>query len=529
MCHTDAPSASVLFERPQHLVPGAQLDRRDALFSDLNLDQVVRAVLAHGEGYDIAELFYAPLQDPGAVRYRQEVCQDLESPDVAACTRRFSEQMAATQRYLRGADQVEDRHYKQGWFLDAAESYCAAVSDLAAGLDQLPLRAAGMLGLREYLRAYRASPAFVSLRAEIAERRRSLAEVQYAIRIKGRSVSVHAYDGEADYSAEIEQTFAKFRQGAVRDFRRDLPDQRDANHVHAQVLDGVARLYPDVFAELDATWERHRGFVDATVAAFDVQVHFYLAYLELIRPLEAAGLPFCYPVASQHPEEVHVEQAFDVALANILVPKGASVVCNDLDLSGPERVLVVTGPNQGGKTTFARMFGQLHYLASLGLPVPGRLARLGLPDRIFTHFDKQERLEDMRGKLEDELVRVREILERATADSVLVMNESFSSTTLADALFIGSNVLKKVTALGALCVYVTFVDELAGLNEATVSVVSDVAADNPELRTFKLTRRPADGKAYAMALARSYDLAYGPLRDRLLAQGQGPTQGQAPA
>jgi DNA mismatch repair ATPase MutS len=510
----DSRFESILFGPPGAGSGVGGLEEPD-FFTDLNLDQVLRSMTAGREQYELKPFFYAPLHEVDAVRYRHEVLRDLEKREVLESVNRFAETMRRMREHLV---QVQKLHYqlqKQAWFLDAVEIYCGAVRALAEELAVRDVTSRGFHRLRHYLAEYADGERFTSLAAETQALKDALAGIRYAVRIHGPRVTVSRYGGEPDYSAEVEETFARFKQGAVRNHLVKLPEYAEMDHVEAQIAGLVAKLYPDVFGRLADFCTRHRGYLDQTIGRFDREVQLYLAYLELIGRFRAAGLPFCYPHVSARSKEIAAENTFDIALANKLVPDGGTVVTNDFQLEGAERVFVVSGPNNGGKTTFARAFGQLHYLASLGLLVPGRSARLFLPDRVYTHFEKEEDIETLRGKFEDELLRVHDILERATADSVIVMNESFSSTTLNDALFVGTEVMRRILDLGCLGVYVTFVDEIASLSEATVSMVSQIVAENPAERTFKVLRKPADGLAYAWAIAEKYGLTYERLLERI--------------
>jgi DNA mismatch repair protein MutS len=486
-----------------------------SFFVDLNLDQIVEAITAKRQEYDLRTFFYTPLSDAETIRYRHEVFQDMEDEALMEHIREFAERMTTMHRYLRLAQKSDFNYHKKGWFLEAALVYCRAVTELAQYLDDADLKSRGLSAFRKYLLNYIQSKGFQSLLTEAQKVKGGLSEVKYSVIIQTGKFSVRRYEGETDYSVEIEKIFEKFKQGAVKDYLVKLNKMSGMNHIEAAILNFVARLFPEPFAALDQFCERQTSFIDETIQDFDSEIQFYVAYLDFIADIRYKGLSFCYPQISTTSREVFADDAYDLALARTLLHTNKPVVCNDFFLEGPERIIVVSGPNQGGKTTFARTFGQLHYLASLGCPVPGRQARLFLFDQIFTHFEREEDIHNLRGKLQDDVVRIHTILDQVTPNSILILNEIFSSTALKDEIFLSKEIMARVMELDLLCVWVTFIDELSSLSEKTVSMVSTVVPDNPATRTFKIVRKPADGLAYAFSLAKKHRLTYEQIKERI--------------
>ncbi len=507
---------SVLFAGPEDGA-GEKPPETPAFFGDLNLDQLIGGITAGWEEYGLAPFYSTPLGELDAIMYRQQVLQDLENPVLMQAIRSFSAQMQAMRARLDQAKKLFYRHAIQRCFLAAVGVYCEAVERLAREIFALDSTSRGLRAFRSYLTGYAASSSFRGLRTEAARLESDLSTIRYCLLIRGGSVTVRGFGGESDSSAAVEETFEKFRSGAVNNYSLKLRSVEGMNPIQAQILDRVAMLFPEIFRSLDAFCAAHAEYLDETIARFDREIQFYVAYLTYIDKFRRAGLSFCRPQLSRTSKQIHCRDTFDLVLANKLIQSNSAVVCNDFHLAGAERIFVVSGPNQGGKTTFARTFGQLHFLASLGCTVPGTQARLFLFDRIFTHFEQEENIANLRGKLEDDLVRIRGILDEATPDSLLILNEIFASTALKDAVYLSKNVLAEASALDLLGVCVTFIDELSTLNEKTVSVVSAVETGNPAVRTYKLERRPADGLAYAHAIAEKHRVTYERLKERIRA------------
>jgi DNA mismatch repair protein MutS len=408
---------------------------------------------------------------------------------------------------------------RQRWQLEAADAYRAAVVGVADALVHAAPVSRGLVASRAALRAYVASDAFATLVEDTGRLVAELAAVTYRLRMLEHQVVVGRHDGEPDYGAEVVATFARFRRSSVpAPVPVDVFSTVDMNLVEVQILDRIRRLHPAVFRALEAFSDRHGAFVDPAVGTFANELRFYLAWLDLMQPLQDAGLPFCYPELSTTDTAVDARDLYDLALARRQEPAGNGIVTNDLELSAAERLLVITGPNQGGKTTVARAIGQLHHLAAIGVPVPGSRARLGLGNAVHTLFAQAEDPSDLTGRLEAELTRARSILDVLRPGDIVIMNESFSSTTADDALALDRALTSAITGRGAVCVVVTFLTELAAADPTIASLTGVTDPLDPTRPTFRLERRAADPLAHARAVADIHGLGYDAIRERITAR-----------
>src|ERR1700677_431013 len=308
-------SYSILFGDPEI---GRNVDRQEApdFFKDLNLDQVVHAITEEWSAYNLTPFFYVRLNDLDAISYRQEVMRDFEDVRLMDAVKAFSAQMRAMRQRLQQAKDLYFRYAIERGFLGAVEIYCQAVERFLQQLDELDLRSRGLQAFREHLTEYVRCASFRNLVTETEKLRLDLSGITYCLILKDDSITVRHYDGESDYSATVEEIFSKFRREKRTDYQVKVPIRDGMNHIQAEILDGVALLYPDIFRALDEFSAAHAGYLDETISRFDRDVQFYVAYLTYVDKFRPAGLTFCLPELSRTSKGIRDRDAFDIALAD---------------------------------------------------------------------------------------------------------------------------------------------------------------------------------------------------------------------
>ncbi len=553
---------SILFEEPNtHAFTRTSPLPRPDCFSDLHLDQIEIALLEDEADDGLISVFRQPLASVRAIRYRQDVFRDMAESGMRTGLEQFAVVMCETRRSLTHAALLPEPEQKRMWRLDAASRYCNGMIALDVLLGAGAARSTALCSFSRWLHALVDSDIFQAFAGACDVVSGRMRRIRYTLCCSenalhvGRAKESVTMDTAGPVKADPAKTVggkacngsqAIGRAAAAslcgdnlvdsirRTFETFAPmpppesisffTNLEMGALELQILAHLRPLYPDAFDAL-AAWDRTAmPFPHPGVEQFDRELRFYLAWYRLADALTPLTCPLTLPVVAED-APLCLHGLYDLALA---LKRRQPVVPNDCLLSGHERLMVLTGPNQGGKSTFARALGQSAWLSMLGAPVPAREAALGRFDAVLTHFATAEDPDSAAGRLQDELLRIRSLFRTASGKSLVLFNELFSTTATQDAIDLGRSVLTQIRSIGSHCLYVTHLAELADPEAGIVSLVAAIGSDPGETRTFRILRRPADGKAYADSLAARYGLNREQVRQRMARNGSGVEQARPP-
>ncbi len=251
------------------------------------------------------------------------------------------------------------------------------------------------------------------------------------------------------------------------------------------------------------------------------EIEFIVKGTELVETLAASGNNLTYPKIHPMDEKIFdVQGIYNPVVASKLNEK---MVENNFIFDKEGTFYVLSGPNRGGKSVITCAVGLTFALTQLGLPVPAKSAKISPVDAIFTHFPTGSEDTIDKGRLGEECARLDEIFDVVTSNSLVLLDESLSSTGSFEGAYIASEVLCGFSMVGCRGIFSTHLHELSsmidGINKKCVadggSMIDTLVAgiDNGQ-RSFVISREKPDGKSYARDIADKYGISL----ERILAK-----------
>ncbi len=474
-----------------------------AYFQDLNLETVLeRLTMKWGRNLRNYFRYLPPTARDEA--YRRAVYGDVKKEDVYSALMEFTNRMADVEELRREKGKVPGDMQRAVWELREIEAYCGTYAELLEALKQSELFSEGMQNFRGILQEILESAEFMQMREQVSGILKKIRELRLVITYEKDRVRVALGEAPGEY-----ESAADGRKPVLRNPFAANPVLTELERACLEVLE---KKQPEFFRGLLESAQRYEAYERPVLKRFEKEILFYLSFGTLQREMEKKGFSFAVPeVSEERPPEG--KGLYDLALACVSLADGRKVIANDFYYNKGESFFVLTGPNQGGKTTFARSLGQLVYFARIGLDVPAKSANVPFFPDIQTHFSVEESVETGRGKLKEELVRLAPMMEEHCQGTFVIINELFTTAASYDAQIMGRKVLEHFIGLGCMGIYVTHLKELTAVHESVVSLRAML--DERRLQTFEIRRGEASDIACAENQVNKYRLTYEQLKERL--------------
>lgn len=274
-------------------------------------------------------------------------------------------------------------------------------------------------------------------------------------------------------------------------------------------------IFTKSLRDFEPVLQKYFGVNTSGFTALLDDIRFLTAGVKFILEMKEKGCDMCAPTIRPMAEKrCDLEQVYNPILARKSIEQ--TIVSNTFTYDENGRFYLVTGPNHGGKSIFAYSIGMAQALFQLGLFVPAKSAVMSPVSNIYTHFPSSDENNYGKGRLESECARLGAIMKKLCDTDLLLMDESFSSTSGLEAGYIATEVLTGIGVIGCGGIFVTHIHDLPQQlatynshpqNKGKIdNLVAQMEDKEAGVRSYKVIRTTPEGLSYAKDIASQYGL-----------------------
>lgn len=521
-----ASKISLLY--PAYYDRKSEIPMKDFKFiQSLQIDDMIVLIKESYRGFADLKLENFFTTDPVVLWYRLAVVEDLVEND------------ALYQMFCKAVGMIYNisdlrRALTSDFTIDSAlgsvrylEMYQEIVNLFADSLKDCTIRSEGMKAFREQILAIAQSEEYQNLNEELSKM-----EINFGY-LKSVTIGINLDENLRPKEAgilSVNQT--KFRPGTIMDRLLRKNSEKEVlmsslypltkglrsdeyNALNRSISESLHTIFAKSLRGFEPLIQKYYTMNTAPFVELLDDIRFLTAGVGFIRSMREKGFSMCKPVVAEvEAKKCDLEQVYNPVLARTSIEH--TIVSNSFTFDKNGRFYLVTGPNHGGKSIFAYSVGMAQALFQLGLFVPAKSAHMSPVTGIFTHFPSSDENNYGKGRLESECARLSEIMKNLSETDMLLMDESFSSTSGLEAGYIASEVLTGIGVIGCGGIFVTHIHDLPQQVEKYNShpdnkgKIDNLVAlmENKEngTRSYKISRTTPDGLSYAKDIANRYGL-----------------------
>ncbi len=527
------------------------------LFDDLDLKPVLKQMsISRKYQFDINSVTDKFTDQKNVIEYRLELIEDLlENPDICDCFREILPVINELENMKSGGYAEDSELKKLVNRIVELELYVDSIDKLFNSLEKNKsnINSRALKNLHEKISEIAGQESFKNLKNELPELKshfKGLKSVTIGINLDPQlrpaeavlvSVNDQKYSAGNIIDRLINLDFKNDKFRGISELQNVVTDRESAGR-NRSLIKALNRNLEKVMKSTIRPVAPKVSNYSKKNARFLLKLKsdmlFLLGAVRLIKKFQKAGLPLCKPkVLKMDKRQGTIKGLYNINLALQTINESENkniadqIVKNEASFDDQGRIFILTGPNRGGKTTYAQAVGQIQFMFQLGLFVPAKSASLSPVDNIYTHFPVEEGPKNKLGRLGEECKRLKQIFNQATSRSLVLLNESLSSTSPGEGLYIARELLIGFKMMGVRVVYATHFHELATnleiINQEIAGdskVVSLVAGlkekeEGKSERTYKIEEKEPQGLSYARDIASQFGVSIDKIHEKLRERG----------